>query len=59
MQKLFLVMTLVAVGLGLFSILPGLGVLFAIFAVPAAVRTVKDATKHKQRGGSEDEHKKE
>src|ERR1044071_4154829 len=48
--SLFVVMTIVAVGCGLFATLPGLGVLFCIFAVPAGVRTVMDVTKHKERG---------
>jgi hypothetical protein len=48
--SLFVVMTIVAVGCGLFATLPGLGILFAIFAVPAGIRTVMDATKHQEHG---------
>ena len=39
LASLFLVMTLVAVGLGLFMQAPGLGVLFAFVATPALIRT--------------------
>ncbi len=43
-------MTLVAVCVGVFKLVPGLGILLGIFALPALVRTSIDVTKHKQRG---------
>jgi len=50
LASLLLIMTLVAVCIGVFRLLPGLGILLAIFALPALVRTSMDVTKHKQRG---------
>jgi hypothetical protein len=45
-----LILTLVAVCLGVFLLAPGLGVLLAVFAAPALVRTVIDASQYKRAG---------
>jgi hypothetical protein len=50
LTSLFLVMTLVAVGAGVFAAAPGLGILFAIVATPALIRTVVISAKQKSRG---------
>jgi hypothetical protein len=50
LASLFLVMTLVAVCLGVFMLAPGLGILFAIVATPALVRTTFTASYYKQAG---------
>ena len=50
LASLLLIVTLVAVGVGLFRLAPGLGVLLAFFSLPALARTTIDVTKHKQRG---------
>lgn len=50
LESLILVMTLAAVGLGLFMISPGLGVLFAFIATPALIRTIAASTVRKQKG---------
>jgi len=50
LASLFLITTLAAVGLGLFLLSPGLGILLGVFAIPALVRTFIDVTQYK-RGG--------
>ncbi len=50
LASLFLVTTLVAVGLGLFLPAPGLGVLFAFVAAPALIRTFIAAGRRRQAG---------
>ena len=52
LSSLFLITTLIAVCLGVTLLMPGLGVLLWIFAVPALVRTVIDIRKHKRRGAA-------
>ena len=51
LASLFLIMTLSAVGTGLFLVAPGLGVLFAVLSVPALVRTIV-AAKQQWRAGA-------
>lgn len=51
LASLFLIMTLVAVGTGLFLVAPGFGVLFAVLCVPALVRTIV-AAKQQRRAGA-------
>src|SRR5882672_9411675 len=50
LSSLFLVMTLVAVCLGVFMQAPGLGVLFGIVATPALIRTMIAASYQRQAG---------
>lgn len=50
LTSLFMVMTLVAVGAGVFAAAPGLGIIFAILATPALIRTVVITAKQKSRG---------
>lgn len=50
LSSLFLVMTLVAVGAGVFAAAPGLGVLFLIVATPALVRTMVITSRQKSHG---------
>jgi hypothetical protein len=50
LASLFLVMTLVAVCLGVFMLAPGLGILLAVVATPALVRTTFTASYYKQVG---------
>lgn len=50
LESLFLLTTLVAVGLGVFLIAPGLGVLFALVTVPAFARTWIAGYRDKQAG---------
>jgi hypothetical protein len=50
LSSLFLVMTLVAVGAGVFAAAPGLGILFAIVATPALARTIVVTSRQKTRG---------
>jgi len=52
LASLFLVMTLVAVCLGVFMLAPGLGILLAVAATPALVRTTFTASYYKQAGAS-------
>src|SRR5438552_2973771 len=51
LASLFLVITLVAVCLGVSLLAPGLGVLLSVMALPALIRTVIDVAQHK-RGGT-------
>jgi hypothetical protein len=50
LASLFLIITLVAVNLGAFLVLPGLGVLMTILSLPALVRTQIANSRSKQRG---------
>ena len=50
LSSLFLVMTLVAVGAGVFAAAPGLGILFVILATPALVRTMVVTSRQKTSG---------
>jgi hypothetical protein len=50
LASLFLVMTLVAVCLGVFMIAPGLGILFAFITTPAFIRTMVAASRGRQVG---------
>lgn len=50
LSSLFLVMTLVAVCAGVFAAAPGLGIIFAVLATPALVRTIFITAKQKSRG---------
>jgi hypothetical protein len=50
LASLFLVMTLVAVCLGVFMLAPGLGILLAVVATPALVRTTITTSYYKQAG---------
>jgi hypothetical protein len=50
LESLFLVTTLVAVGLGVFLLVPGLGILLAVVAIPALVRTLAAGYRKRQAG---------
>lgn len=50
LSSLFLVITLAAVCLGVFSAAPGLGIFLAIVSTPALARTVVVSTRRKQAG---------
>jgi hypothetical protein len=50
LASLFLVMTLLAVGLGIFLLVPGLGVLFAFISTPALIRTMIATGRQRQFG---------